>query len=86
MSISYEVFGWYLEFLKKEQKKILSNYTKNQHWCPRVRSLRCEEVKYLREFDRLAPYLWYKGSLRSLMYVSEYRVQLQGVPDCLTKT
>ena len=86
MSISYEVSGWYLELLKRKLEKILSIYTKNQHWCFKVRSLRCEEVKYLREFDKIAPYLWYKGSLRLLAFVCDYRVQLQRVSDCLTKT
>ena len=33
-SISYEVFSWYQEYIKKKLKKILIIHTQNRHRCP----------------------------------------------------
>lgn len=60
----YGSFGRCLESMKRKHARITYNRTKNQHWCGQLRKLRNEGLNQLREFDKLALCLRYKGSLR----------------------
>ena len=65
---------------------ILNKCTHNRHRCPWVRSSSPEGLIFVREFGKLATYLWYVWSLRYLFILDNFRVQLLGRSDCLTKT
>lgn len=73
-------------FLKKKINLILDKCTHNRHRCPKIRNLSPEGLIFVREFGKLATCLRYMWSLNYFFILNNFRVQLQGWSDCLTKT